>query len=312
MTSSREWSASDALCHSQRAMTSDRILLWVLRATWAALPVTVGSLLDRALAERSTAIATTSAAIAWTVWVVELLATLVPHPISLTALRVIAPATTTAAMVATATRGDASALVVGLSAASVGLATVLAFLPSIGERMINGPAYPNERRMFLRVPGPLLLGPMPLAWALVWTGLLTGPLLLAGGRVIAGAAATALGIPLAALMARALHRLSLRWLVFVPAGVVLHDGVSVVDAVLFPRPIIEVLSPAPADTDSLDLTRGALGLALELRLREKVPMMLTGPAGRGAESGASARLIFTPTRPGEVLQEAAARRIPTG
>ena len=41
-------------------------------------------------------------------------------------------------------------------------------------------------------------------------------------------------------------------------------------------------------------------------------MVLIKPGRLGGESGASARLLFTPTRPGLVLREAAGRRIPVG
>ena len=139
-----------------------------------------------------------------------------------------------------------------------------------------------------------------------------GILLLAAKEWVAGAAVVAVGLPLAIVLARSLHGLSRRWLVFVPAGVVLHDPISLLDPALFPRQMIEALRPAPADTDSLDLTQGALGLAIELVLTEKVPMTRAKPGHAGGEQGASARLLFTPTRPGRVLAEAAQRRVPVG
>ncbi|HUS62707.1 MAG TPA: hypothetical protein VMY34_10955 [Acidimicrobiales bacterium] len=291
-------------------MTVDRFLPWVLRATWATLPLTAGTLIAGALQPRSDAVATTAGALAWIGWSIGMLASLVPHPISLTALRTLAPAA--AATVAAASTARDASLILTLAGVASGAATlVIVFLPSVGERFINGPAYPNERRMLLRLPGPLMFGPLPLAWAALCVGATIGPMMLAAALVPLGAVATVVGWGVAVLMARAVHRLALRWVVFVPAGVVLHDSMAIVDAVLFGRPIVESLAAAPADSDSLDLTRGALGLALELKLREKVPMVLVGPKGRDAEAGASARLLFTPTRPGALLAEAAARRLPT-
>jgi hypothetical protein len=98
--------------------------------------------------------------------------------------------------------------------------------------------------------------------------------------------------------------------VFVPAGLVLHDPLSLADPVLFQRRTIETLRAAPAGTDSLDLTQRAAGLPVELILLEKVPLVLVKPGDRFGESGSSARLLFTPTRPGAVLADAAARRLP--
>jgi hypothetical protein len=109
-----------------------------------------------------------------------------------------------------------------------------------------------------------------------------------------------------------MHTLSRRWLVFVPAGVVLHDPLSLEDPVLFQRKVIERLGPAPAGTDALDLTQGAAGLALELVLTEKVPMVRIRPGRRRGDAGASALLMFTPSRPGAVLAEARRRRLPVG
>jgi hypothetical protein len=55
----------------------------------------------------------------------------------------------------------------------------------------------------------------------------------------------------------------------------------------------------------------APGLALELRLREKVALVKVVPGTTG-QPGRTARLLFTPTRPGAVLADARSRRIPTG
>ena len=72
------------------------------------------------------------------------------------------------------------------------------------------------------------------------------------------------------------------------------------------------MRPAPAGSDSLDLTQGALGLAVELVLLQKIDMTRVKPGRLAGEQGASARLLFTPTRPGQVLAEAGRRRVPVG
>ncbi|MGH9268266.1 MAG: hypothetical protein ACRD0D_08815, partial [Acidimicrobiales bacterium] len=101
-----------------------------------------------------------------------------------------------------------------------------------------------------------------------------------------------------------------RWVVFVPAGMVLHDPASLADPVLFRRQAITALGPARAGSSALDLTQSALGLVLELALVDPVPLVLTGPRrSRTGQATSAERLLFTPARPGRVLAEAAARRI---
>ncbi|MDQ1397793.1 MAG: hypothetical protein QOG64_3052 [Acidimicrobiaceae bacterium] len=286
-------------------MRSARLFPWLLRAAWAALPFTAGPALEAAVHQHSFAVALVAAIALWATWGLVLVATLVPHPVGLTTFRLLAPAVM-AATVAAAFDHHPSAPAVGWAAA----VAVLAFLPATGLLFVNGPAYPNERRFPLRVPGPLLVGPLPLAWALVVGGPVVGALLLAAHNWVAGGILSVIGVALAILLIRPLHGLSRRWLVMVPAGLVLHDPMTVADPVLFRRQVIETLHAAPAATDSLDLTQRATGLALELELTEKVPMILLKPGDRLGESGSSARLIFTPTRPGAVLADAATRRIP--
>jgi hypothetical protein len=287
-------------------------LPWLVRASWLVLPFFAGPAWADALDERSVAVRTTASVLLWSAWAVGLLATLVPRPLGLTPYRVVAAAAPVAALAAVATGGE----VVGPGAAAAaliatGVAAVVALLPETGELFVQGGAYGDERRFLLRAPGPVLIGPLQLAWAMLVAGVVTGPLLLAAGQWVAGALATAVGAGFVVVLGRALHSLVGRWIVFVPAGFVLKDHVALVDPVLFRRTDVAVLRPAPADADALDLTARSPGLALELRLHEKVPM-LRAPAERGGEPqpGKAMRLLVTPSRPGAVLEEARRRRLP--
>ena len=285
----------------------ERLLPWLIRAVWTSLPFTLGASLGASLEDHSRPVQLVASFLLWGVWAVVLVATLAPHPLGLTALRSAAPAGLAVAGAAAAD-GHASALSLGVA----GLALALAFLPETGALFVNGPAYPNERRLPLRVPGALLLGILPVTWALAVGGPAVGLLLLAARQWAAGAVVLFAAVPLAAVLFRSLHALSRRWVVFVPAGIVLHDPLSLTDPVLFRRQLVETLRPAPAGSDSLDLSQRAPGLALELVLKEEVPLMLTRPGNRLGQSAAPRRLLFTPTRPGAVLREAAGRRVPTG
>jgi hypothetical protein len=284
---------------------------WLLRAAWAVLPFAAGAAFAAALHPYSGPVRLTAEVVLWAGWAVVLVGTLVPWPVGLTALRIAAPAAAVAAGAASVTdRPSVPAAVLAVSTTLAAL--LLAFTPATGRLYVNGPAYPNERRFLLAVPGALLLGPLPLAWAVTVGGPVAGLLLLAVGSWVLGAVVLAVGGAAAAFLARALHGLSRRWVVLVPAGLVLHDPMSLAEPILFERALIESLRPAPAGSDSLDLTQGARGLALELVLREKVPMVLAKPGRRAGQPGASVRLLFTPSRPGVVLREAAARRVRIG
>ncbi len=74
---------------------SDRMLAWVLRPVWAALPFTLWPALGEALRHHLVARqcgVTASYRISGVAWAVVLLATLVPHPVGLTVLRCVTPA----------------------------------------------------------------------------------------------------------------------------------------------------------------------------------------------------------------------------
>ena len=112
---------------------------------------------------------------------------------------------------------------------------------------------------------------------------------------------------------RSLDALSNRWLVFVPAGVVLHDALVLAEPTLFARGNVVSFGPAPAATDALDLSANALGLALQLDLAPPQSLaIIEGPARRRtAESRPIARLMIAPSRPGAVTIEASTRHLTT-
>lgn len=283
---------------------------WPVRVAWALLPVTVGPALADALDERSSAVRSTASAVAWVVWVAVLAAVVVPRTTSLTVLRTAAPvAAAVAVWAALAGARDAVDLLAATWAAVVLLA---AFAAATGDTFANGSSYGDERRMLLRAPTPLLLGPIPVTWLATVAGPVAAPLLLATEQWAAGAVVVVIGAGLAVVGGRALHGLARRWVVFVPAGLVLHDTQALAEPVLFPRTAIARLGPAVDDgVASLDLTLGALGLPLRLDLREPVTV---GPRrGRVALDLVEAQhVLFTPSRPGALLAEAGRRRIPVG
>jgi hypothetical protein len=284
----------------------DRIVAWLLRAVWVGTAFAVWPAISAGLHHQPASVRTAAAAGGWVVWAGVLVATLVPVPVTLTALRIVAPGVLAATIAAVAT-GHPSVAATTLGVTWSALLVALVLLPETAAVCVNGPAYPNERRFTLAPPGALLLGPIELAWALTVAIPVATVLVLADTRWVAGAVIAIVGLPCAALLARALHVLSRRWLVFVPAGVVVHDPMALGEPVLFPRQGIESLAPG---RDGLDLTLGALRPPLELRLREEAPLGVV--RNRRREDVAASSLLVAPSTPGRVLALAHARRLPVG
>lgn len=274
---------------------------------WLLQPVVLGPALGTALDPRSEAVRWVAAGMVWSAWTLGVVAVLVPRTLGLTAIRVIAPAALP--LGAWAALQDGSALAGSAAVVAGALAAVVALAPTTGDAFVNGSAYGAERRFALRPPAAVVLGPVPLLWAFVIASTATGPLLTATGRWVAGGIVSVVGAAVVVLGCRALHQLSRRWLVMVPAGVVVHDP-TVVTAQLFRRSTIASIGPAPADTGALDLTAGALGLALEIQLNETATIEQIRRTDGPARMVHATAVMVTPTRPGAVLREAAERRIP--
>ena len=279
--------------------------VWGVRIGWLGLAFSCGPALGAALDGSDGVIPAVGGMVLWAGWALGLVATLLPSPLSLTLLRAGAPFAVLA--VAAAAAGAGVDAPVGLAWA-IGL-TALVMTPAVARYHVNGPAYPNERRHPLRPPGAVLLGPLYLAWMVAVPLPALGALLLAGGDMV-GAPILLAGVVGAIFGGRALLRLAKRWLVFVPAGVVLHDHLALSDPVLFPKQQIGRIGPERQVTAAWDLTLGAAGLALEIGLTEETNL---GKSRRGRGLGDVVKadaVIISPSRPGAVIAEAADRGLP--
>lgn len=289
---------------------------WAFRAVWASLAVATGPALADALGGASRPVQVVASIGLWATWAGVLGASLVPRASTLTVVRLAAPAPLAAAALAAAA-GTGEVGVDDAVAIALGILTVAAaLLPDTADAFVDGSSYGPERRFALRSPPALVLGPVPLAWLLAVATPAAGALLLAAEAWVAGGAVSAVGLAGARLGVPALHRLSRRWLVFVPAGFVVHDHLALADPVLLRRPTIRRLGPAPADAAAAgaeDLTLGATGLTLEVELAEPVEIALARGTGRGRREAVPVRCdrwLVTPLRPGAVLAEARERRYP--
>lgn len=272
------------------------------------LPITVGAVMEDALAEAARPSQVVCAVGAWALWALVLVGLFVRRPWALTAARIAGPGPFVVAIVA--------AVASNTSWWSIGHGVVIVavlLLPETAGDIVDGLSYGDERRMMLRVPFALCLGPLPLVWTLAVAGAATGPLLLAARQWVAGGLLTAVGLPVAWLGVRSLHQLSRRWIVFVPNGFVIHDLLAAREPFLLRRQDITSIGPAPVDIDLeddrlVDVSQNALGVVVEVRLDGEIELV---PRAQGVSQVRVAdRILFSPTRPGAMLQEARRRRIP--
>jgi hypothetical protein len=245
-------------------MERSLIWKWCARGAWIALPFTLGFALADELGDWSTAPKVLATVLLWLAWGAGAVALFAPRPWGFSVLRVVAPS---AVVVAALAGAPAATKTVGIVVAL--FACVLTLGAPIARTCANSIAYGDEDRYPLSVPLTIAIAPLPIAVALVALGAVTGPLLLADGRIVAGIVAVIVGFPLAVLAANSVQALSRRWLVLVPAGVVVVDSLTLGDPTLMPREQIAALdastSPHP---DLLDLRLAAARGTITITLRE--------------------------------------------
>lgn len=283
---------------------------WALRAIWISMPVTAGNAFADAIRPWPDASRVTASALLWVGWTVVLLATLVPRPWSLTVTRFGLPIAFGAAVIAAAT-GRPSTLAAVLAIVLTAVAVLLGTRGEFARVCAQGAAYGDEERFPLKVPPALLLGILPIAVAVVAGALVVGPLLLANREWVAAVVVLVVCVPLGAAIVRLVHQLSRRWVVLVPAGLVIADPLTLTDPVLFPRAGIMGLGPADPSRkppeDACDLRLGASFGSCALLLAEDADIMRRV---RNQGVGVQANLVLvTPTGAPLLFERARARRI---
>lgn len=295
--------------------TSRAVSRWAPALVWLSLPLTAGSSFANALDGRASAISLTAVIGLWLLWVVGLIAALTPSSVSLTTLRILMPASVVAAAWAALVVPDSADLAASVALGVTSLCAVLSLSASVGYTFINGSSYGDERRFPLRPPGPIVCGPVELVWVAMVASAFAGPMLLAAKQWIPGAVISVLSVALVIGGARALHQLSKRWLVFVPAGIVLVDRTTLLDALLVQRHTVGSIGLADEDSSATDLSAGALGIQVEVRLSTAdsiIPTPLRRDRHKIVEPVDVNAVRFTPSRPGWVLDAARERRFTVG
>lgn len=291
-------------------LTSPRSSLWTLRllvvVVAAAMTVAIGNAAD----SRSSA-AAPAATIAWGLMTVAMvIALVVPGPLALTVMRILAPATVPTAVTALALGNGALWGTIAVVAAV--LTSMVALSADAAEALVQGSAYGREYRLPLRTPAALLI-PMLLVWSVWCTVLLSAVLEIGAGNWFIGGVLATLAGALSWLLSRRLHRFSRRWLVVVPAGIVVHDAVTLGETLMVQRGNVAVAHLAPADTQAADLTGPAAGHALEIVLRDMELVVLAGSAKEPKGKALHVQsILVAPSRPGRALNALAEGKIPVG
>ena len=277
-----------------------QIAVWLFRVSWVALVFATGPAIGDALDGRSRAVQIVGTIGTWAAWGVVMLVALVPTTVSLTVLRTITPGSIAVGGAAWGAGASATAGIVAVAFAAV--ATLLAFSGDVGESFVQGSAYGHERRLPLRPPGPVLVV-LPLTWAPLVACVLIGPLALAARNWAVGAPLTALAAGLAVVLAKRYHRLSKRWLVLVPAGIVLHDHLVLAETNMVAKNTVGSAGLALVGTEAANLTGNALGPVVEIRLRELATFVLAAPPRGQTKALHVQSFLISPTRPGRALRE---------
>jgi hypothetical protein len=289
---------------------TDRVRLAPARLLWIVVPLTAGPAASHALGDWTAAPRVVAITFLWLAWGAGVVALLAPRPAGLTVVRIVAPAFFVLAVVAALTDDATTAAALG-AVVGTGLAAAAVADPHVALASANGIAYGDERRHPLRTPPALYLAPLPVARALAAAGPVAGPVLLADGEVVWGVVALVIGLPVAVLAFRSLQVLVHRWLVVVPAGLVVADPMTLSDPVLVARRQLRGVrgraGTAPPGPGSVDLRLGATLGTVEIVLDGTLDVVRRGRRHRPDDTLRPASIVVAVAARDQLLARAAAR-----
>ena len=287
---------------------ASRLAHWAARAAWLLVAVIGGSAIESAVDDRSDAVRWTAAIGGWGVFATVALALMIPSVLSLTIVRLGTPLTigaTGAAAIAGSPGVD-----VALLAVPAVVAVAATFTAEVGRWMVQASAYGDEDRLPLRSPVPAGTAAV-VSWLLWATAFIAGPLLLAATNWASGVPVTLIAIAGAIFIGPRWHKMSRRWLVLVPAGIVVHDPVVLADTLMVRTDQLLGIGLARTDTAAADLTGPASGYAIQIDTRETVSTVFAfTPQEPNGKAIHMSGFLVAPSRPGEALRLAKRRRLP--
>ncbi len=285
------------------------VSLWIARLLWITLPVTLGAAVADAVDGWSSAPKLTFAVLLYAAWTGATIALLVTRPMSFTMLRLaapLAPAIAIWALIEGSSGWRGVALVHAIAAA------VAVLREPVASACSASAAYGDEQRFALRVP-PAFLLVLALSVAACAFGVATGPVLLADRHWVLGPVAIALGGPIAFAAARSVHTLARRFIVLVPAGLVVSDSLMLSDPVLLPRDNMIAIGLAEptmrGGDDVVDTRLGAVIGGCFVQMDDGGQLSLRRGGRRTTLKDANT-VLFTPLRAAVVLKAAGAHRLP--
>jgi hypothetical protein len=243
--------------------TSTR-LVWMLRASWVVL---LFASPWHVAAHHSTPVNAVLIVGGWVLGAIGLSSSIALTPVGLTASRL----TTIPLMVLVASQsrhayGDGQDTI-ALTVAIIAVAGVTALISSsrVAQTMVQASAYGDEARFPLRTPLPYM-APAFVVQLTYTAAIVAGPLLIAARSYVPGSIITLLAVAATFKVPRHLHQLARRWLVIVPAGIVVHDHLVLAETFMVRRSNLIRATPTASPSEEADLTGGVIGRRLVLSL----------------------------------------------
>lgn len=286
------------------------MLPWLARIAWIVVGVAGWTAIDEL--DMDGAAATTVAGGAAAIWLLGVGGLAIPSVITLTVARVVVPISIPALVAVVAGDGEPTTATIVTAVTAALIATAVVMQPEFGRTYVQSSAYGREDRHLLRTPPSYLLAAV-VAW-LIGVGVGIGAMVAfarstwwLGVVLIVGAAAVGV------FSWPRWHRLSRRWLVLLPSGVVVHDHLVLAETLMVPRADVAGLRLALSNTEAADFTGPAGGHAVELLTREPVTAIRAPTPAQPQGTALHLRsCLVAPSRPGRALAAAAAYRLPVG
>lgn len=259
-------------------------VLLVMRLSMIALVMTV-PLLHAPLDALHSDTRLTIVTILWLVWAGLLLCVFVPASSALTTLRLLAPSHTAVILIVAAhtfvQNTDVVIWPTMIAFALSVVATISALSGDTGRYYIQVSAYGDEHRFLLACPVQMIAVQV-LTWSAWFTLGTVSVVALTGdssspGRLIIGGVCVVLTVLGLVILPRRFHRFSRRWLVWVPAGIVVHDDVILAETAMVSRRSIRAVQLwQPGDEpEPLNLTGDRLQSGIVIALRELETIILS-------------------------------------